>query len=174
LSYITNVTLRDPFEPELGKVQPGDLVSRFVSNIRALPGNLGQVLVAPEKILAVYVYRMDRLMAPLSVPSWAIRAALFLIGGAALWGIGLHFLRRRWWIAMYLALTLAAVCMTPWPGQAVRYLCPLFPFLMTRVFAVIEVARAVYVAPVSVRCWAMGFSRSELWRCCSVPRDRSY
>src|SRR5215471_1104948 len=72
VSYATNVALRDPFEPELGKVHSSDLVSRFVSNIRALPGNLGQVLVASKKMVAVSVYRMNRLMAPLTVPTWAI------------------------------------------------------------------------------------------------------
>ena len=139
VSYATNVSLRDPFEPELGKAQPADLVSRFVSNVRALPGNIGQVLVAPRNFLAIYLWRMT---APRSVPSGWVRGALFLFGCAGLWGIGLQFRRRRWWIAIYLVLTLAAVCITPWPGQAMRYLCPLLPFLMTGVFEAIQAARA--------------------------------
>jgi hypothetical protein len=140
VSYATNVALRDPFEPELGKVQPRDLVRRFVSNVRALPGNIGQVLVTDKNFLAIYAERMNHLIAPLRVPSRGVQAVLFLSGCAALWGIALQFQRRRA-IAIYLALTLAAICTTPWPDQATRYLCPLFPFLMTGVFEMLEAAR---------------------------------
>jgi hypothetical protein len=142
VSYAANVALRDPFEPDLGKAQPGDLVRRFVSNARALPGNIGQVLISPKNFLAIYVARMNHLMAPLTVPPSWVQAALFLFGCGALCGIGLQFRRHRWVIAIYLALTLAAVCITPWPGQATRYLCPLFPFLMTGLFEALEAARA--------------------------------
>ena len=61
VSYATNAARRDPFEPELGKVRPSDLMSRFVSNVRVLPGNIGQVLVAPKTFMAVYVARMNHL-----------------------------------------------------------------------------------------------------------------
>jgi hypothetical protein len=142
VSYATNVALRDPFEPELGKVQPSDLVGRLVSNVRALPGNIGEVLVAPKNLLAVYLVRMNHLIAPLAIPSRSVRAALLLFGCLALWGIGLQFRRCRWGIAIYLALTLAAVCITPWPGQTLRYLCPLFPFLMLAVFEALQVVKA--------------------------------
>ncbi len=140
VSYATNVALQDPFEPELGKVRLKDLMSRFVRNTRALPGNLGEVLVAPKNLLSVYVVRVNHLMAPFVLPSWCVGAALFLFGCAALWGIGLQFRRRRWMIAVYLALTLAAVCITPWPGQAMRYFCPLFPFLMLAMFEALQAA----------------------------------
>jgi hypothetical protein len=142
VSYATDLALRDPFEPELGRVRPSDLVSRLMSNVLALPGNIGEVLVIPKNFLSVYVIpQVNQMMAPFTVSFGWARSALFLVGCAALWGIGLQFRRRRWVIAIYLALTLAAVCITPWPGQFARYLCPLFPFLTIGMLEALKVAR---------------------------------
>jgi hypothetical protein len=139
VSYATNVALRDPFDPDLGKLQPSDLPSRFASHVRTLPGNVGQILVAPKSFLAVSLEGMNQLMASLTFSLG--RVALILFGCVTLGGIGLQFRRRRWGIAIYLALTVAAVCTTPWPAQDMRYLCLLFPFLMTGMFEALEVAR---------------------------------
>ena len=45
-------------------------------------------------------------------------------------GSGLQLKRRQWLLPLYVLLSIAVMCLTPWPEQFNRYLMPLAPFLV--------------------------------------------
>lgn len=49
-------------------------------------------------------------------------------------GVILQLARQPWIIPIYILLTIAAICLTPWEVQLVRYLTPLCPFLALALF----------------------------------------
>ena len=44
-----------------------------------------------------------------------------VLGSIILCGLGLQLARRQWVIPLYVLLSIAAICLTPWPIQLVRY-----------------------------------------------------
>ena len=59
---------------------------------------------------------------------------LIVLGVIILGGLGLQLARRQWAIPLYVLLSVAAICLTPWPIQLVRYLTPLCPFFALAFF----------------------------------------
>jgi hypothetical protein len=57
----------------------------------------------------------------------ATGAVLWLTGGGALIGVGLLLVGGERLIPLYVGITLAMICLTPWPDQFWRYLAPLTP-----------------------------------------------
>ena len=134
VSYATNVALRDPFIPELGRAHISDIAARFGRNLVRLPYYIGQVLVTPAPLVRLYLEETSWGTRPVNMLMRVAQAALYLFGCAALIGIALQLGSKRFLIAFYVAMTLGAVCLTPWPGQMLRYLCPIFPFLAIALF----------------------------------------
>lgn len=134
VSYATNVSLRSPFEPELGKASVQDLAGRFLENAITVPYNLGEALTSPTRFWKGYLERLNRFLAPAVFPWVLVNGLMCLLGFSVLAGIFLQLQQRLWLLGLYLGLTIAAVCMTPWPGQTLRYLSPAMPFLLIAVF----------------------------------------
>jgi hypothetical protein len=113
VSYARNIlTLRDPSAPELGPLTTEALLSRVWTNARTLPSSTGR---------AVSTWDAPRLVAlPLA-------AAVFI-------GMIVLAKRRQYLMLAYLALSFAAVCVTPFPKQFVRYLMPLYPLFALALF----------------------------------------
>jgi hypothetical protein len=113
VSYARNMmTLADPSTPELGPLTTPVLLERIWSNVKALPVSIGQAVsgwAAPQRVAL-----------PL--------AFLVLIGMAV------QARRKQFLMLMYVALSLAAVCVTPFQKQFVRYLMPLYPFFALALF----------------------------------------
>jgi hypothetical protein len=130
VSYVTNVALKHPFEPELGWATKKDLVIRFSSNLAAMPDTLGQAVSALEAYWAGKLKRLNRLIKPLSLSGWSFQILLILLGAVVLAGLVRMLWQRDWLIPIYVFLTIAAVCTTPWRGQFQRYLAPLESFLL--------------------------------------------
>jgi hypothetical protein len=131
--YYTNVTyaengrLRDPFRPELGQTRPADLPWRIARNLAAVPGSLGEsVWVAPSSLDWYREKARHRLGLSLP-PNSALAAVLALLGCVILVGAALTAASSAWFLALYFGLTVALICLTPWPGQFWRYLSPLVP-----------------------------------------------
>lgn len=127
VTYAENGGLRDPFRPELGRNDPGDLPARFVRNLRAVPEALAQSAWLAADSFDWFRPKL-RQHAGLELPPGAVLSwALITIGclmtvGAVRFAIG-----GEWLLALYFGATVGLICLTPWPGQFWRYLAPLAP-----------------------------------------------
>ncbi len=130
VSYATNVALKYPFRPELGWATKKDLAIRFVHNLAAMPAMLGQAVSANELFWAGHLNRLNRLLQPVSIPRWSLQIVLAVLGAVVVAGVIRMLWRRDWLIPIYVSVTIAAICTTPWPGQFPRYLAPVQPFLL--------------------------------------------
>ena len=112
VSYARNLlTYFDPYHPELGPLTPSAFVRRVKANLEILPQSVGQ---------AVSGWRT-----PLRV---AIPLGALVLGGLLL------LARREPVLVLYVALSFAAICATPFQTQFARYLLPLYPFLALALF----------------------------------------
>jgi hypothetical protein len=116
VSYAKNLfELADPFSPELGPLTTSILVARVRSNAKALPMSIGQ-----------------------AVSSWATSPRIALpLAFLVFAGMVLQIVRKQHLMILYVALSLAAVCLTPFEKQYVRYLIPLYPFFALALFQVL-------------------------------------
>jgi hypothetical protein len=130
VSYVTNVGLRDPFKPELGRAHASDIAVRFFKNVARLPYYIGQEIIAAEGVL----FQINSVMRPLHIPLRLLNLVLYLFGCVALIGICLQLASGRFLISLYAAMTLGIICLTPFSGQMLRYLSPIYPFLAVAVF----------------------------------------
>jgi len=113
VSYARNMlTMVDPSNPQLGPLTERALVRRVWANVQAIPISMGQ-----------------------AVSSWVAPPYVSLpLGALVLMGLLLQLARKQYLMLMYVALSLAAVCLTPFPRQFVRYLLPLYPFFALAIF----------------------------------------
>ncbi len=113
VSYARNLlTYFDPWRPELGPLTPSGFVRRVAPNLRGLPRSIGQ-----------------------AVSTWEAPGALALpLGILVLGGLLLQAVRREFAVVLYVVLSLAAMCATPFQKQFARYLLPLYPLLALALF----------------------------------------
>lgn len=113
VSYARNLlTYFDPWRPELGPLTPSGFVRRVAPNLRGLPRSIGQ-----------------------AVSTWEAPGALALpLGILVLGGLLLQAVRREFAVVLYVVLSLAAMCATPFHKQFARYLLPLYPLLALALF----------------------------------------
>lgn len=129
VSYARNVLLTDPFAPERGHITAGDAARRAASNLRGLPLSLGEAV----SLTHASWEGLERATRRVGIGN-VIFAFPALLGCLVLAGIGLLSARREWLLVLYIAFSLAAVCLTPWPQQFGRYLAPVAPFLALALF----------------------------------------
>ncbi|CAN5256822.1 hypothetical protein BH18ACI2_BH18ACI2_00680 [soil metagenome] len=130
VSYARNVSLRDPFAPEKGNTSPVKIVRRFVRNALSIPASLGETLTTSRGYWETWLALAsgDGTSTRLLI-SWGVLVLLYIIGLFVLCGLALQLLRRQWLVPLYAFIYLAAICLTPFPGQYLRYLMPVVPFL---------------------------------------------
>jgi len=121
VSYARNLlTYFDPWWPELGPLTPSGFVRRVAPNLRVLPRSIGQ-----------------------AVSTWDAPGALAVpLGILVLGGLLLQAVRREFAVVLYVVLSLAAMCATPFQKQFVRYLLPLYPLLALALFELLAWATA--------------------------------
>src|SRR5215831_1822903 len=130
VSYTRNIfTFKDSFSPEAGPATARDFVERFVGNLGRLPSSIGQAFTSERKCWLVPFSRSHPL-----VTGFVLNVTLIVLGSIILFGLGLQLTRRQWIIPLYVLLSIAAICLTPWPIQLVRYLTPLCPFFALAFF----------------------------------------
>jgi hypothetical protein len=104
--------LVNPFEPELGYLTPYAFARRIYSNAKLIPTEIGR-----------------------AVFSWEGGQRISLLVGALVFsGLLLQFMGRRYIIPFFVVLNLAAMSITPFPEQFLRYLLPLSPFFFLLLF----------------------------------------
>lgn len=130
VSYSRNIfTFKDSFSPEAGPATARDFVERLIGNLGRLPSSIGQAFTSERKCWLVPFSRSHPL-----VTGFVLNVTLIVLGSIILFGLGLQLTRRQWIIPLYVLLSIAAICLTPWPIQLVRYLTPLCPFFALAFF----------------------------------------
>jgi hypothetical protein len=130
VSYATNVALKHPFRPELGWATKEDLCVRFVRNLAAMPAALGEAVSAREGFWEGHLKRLNGLTRYVHLPAFLPDVILISLGFIVVGGALLMIRKREWLVPVYVSLSIAAICTTPWPGQFDRYVVPLAPFLL--------------------------------------------
>ena len=131
VSYATNLRMLDPFRPEAGEVNPGQLAAHFVRNLRESPGRLAESATAKEDYWKEFIHCRD-LESPgaRAFAEWLVFIVLSVIGILILGGVFILGVRRHIIIPAYIAFSLFGVCLIPWQSQALRYWTPTAPFLV--------------------------------------------
>jgi hypothetical protein len=97
----------------------------------ALPRSIGEsawIAVGSAPYLLDKARRAAGLPAPPRDPVLAVtRVCLATLGAGALVGAAVLLRGGEWRFPLYYGLTLAMICLTPWPDQFWRYLAPLTP-----------------------------------------------
>ena len=140
VSYTRNIfTFKDSFSPEAGPATARDFVERFVGNLGRLPSSIGQAFTSERKCWLVPFSRSHP-----AETGFLLDLTLVVLGSIILFGLGLQLTRRQWIIPLYVLLSIAAICLTPWPIQLVRYLTPLCPFFALAFFTSIVLLESVF------------------------------
>lgn len=152
VSYATNVSLLDPFRPELGKLHTRAFGTRLAANLPWLVMAVGENLSASAETWPMRRFQAHLLGRESKIsqendaestvtaggqnePSFKVKYAVFgipLLGFVAVTGVGLIALvrQRAWLVFLIITATLTLVWLVPWPVQFPRYLMPLMPFLV--------------------------------------------
>ena len=140
VSYSRNIfTFKDSFSPEAGPATARDFVERFVGNLGRLPSSIGQAFTSERKCWLVPFSRSHP-----AETGFLLDLTLVVLGSIILFGLGLQLTRGQWIIPLYVLLSIAAICLTPWPIQLVRYLTPLCPFFALAFFTSILFLESVF------------------------------
>jgi len=156
VSYAKNVSLREPFSPELGKLSFEDLARRFVHNLALVPVSVGEGLSAKlwywRKFTATMLEPLYNMRGLWRVPNYAPDVLLFALGGLIIAGMVGLFRQGEIFIPVYILLVLVAVCLTPWPEQWPRYLAPTVPILALGFFrSVVAISSYACIFPRAVK-----------------------
>lgn len=144
VSYATNISLKSPFQPELGRASMGDLIHRVFGNLPIVPGNLGQGITSVDLLWDGHLRALNRLLKPVTLPSWTVGLCLGVLGWLVLAGIIVQVWRGPRFIGLYLLFSVGAICVTPWAAQIPRYIAPLEPFLFLALFAGLQMIKQAY------------------------------
>lgn len=138
VSYARNVSLRDPFSPELGKLSLDDLTERFFHNLIRMPASLGEGLSAKiwywRRFLTTMFEPVQNYSGVWRIRNYATDLVLPMAGMLIVVGMVLLLRHGDAFIPIYLLFVLLAVCLTPWPEQWPRYWAPTIPFLALGLF----------------------------------------
>lgn len=135
--YGENSSLKDPFQPELGRSSTSDLFARIVQNAVAIPIGLGESCWFGRPLLRYPLAKLSRKLPTGSQAGIAgiLELFLVLVGLAALIGAVVVARGDEWFLSLYFGLTLAVVVLTPWQSQFWRYLGTVAP--LTLIFLVV-------------------------------------
>ncbi len=126
--YAENARLIDPFRPELGEADAGQVALRTLRNTTALPVAVAAATTVPFTAWTWPFKAVTRRLG-LGKPSWPAYVpmlavtALIVLGGVRLARCGRPFL------PLLIAASAGVIALTPWPEQYHRYLTPSAPFL---------------------------------------------
>jgi hypothetical protein len=150
VSYARNIALRDPFTPEKGEVR---VFRRIARNALELPVYLGETLSVSRGYLEMALHSIlgD---GPVVRPfiAWSVYSSLAALGVLlAGGGLVVQWVQGFRLVPLYVLLYLAALALTPFPGQYLRYLMPLTPplALLALVFLIALSRRSTDPSPVA-------------------------
>jgi hypothetical protein len=148
VTYGENSSLVDPFRPELGRTNSGDVLHRLARNVVAIPLGLGESSWFSMSLLRYPLAKLHNRL-PIALPagsqqlvSGGFRFSLLAVGLLCMVGAVLIATGRDWFLSLYFASTIAVVVLTPWQSQFWRYLSPLAPIsLIFLAIALLTISR---------------------------------
>ncbi len=155
VSYAANLSLRDPYRPELGKASLADLGTRALGNLRRLPRSLGEAVSAEadqwQRLLARVpgAHELAWERSGQAVTTFTVT----LLGVLVLGGMAIQLARDERLGALYVLAYVGPVCLTPWLLQGKRYWSAVAPFLVLFLFQCLLTIRSHgwLAGPVPVR-----------------------
>jgi hypothetical protein len=130
VSYAQNVGLRDPNQPDLGRVSPGGAALRVVGYLPTVPIKLGETISASRQSWRRQIARLKSLpMVGRWLPLRLADAGLLLLGAMILTGLALEVVRGERLVPLYVAMYVLVLCFIPWREEP-RYWFPLAPLLL--------------------------------------------
>jgi hypothetical protein len=130
VAYAENMRYIDPFRPELGRASRRELMLRMVGNVKTLPWSIGEAVSIHHGWWVAEVRKINLFVPGLRAPEWLADVAVVSLSATVLAGMVLLALGSYPLIVLYLAGSLFLICVTPWPGQFIRYMAPITPFLV--------------------------------------------
>lgn len=149
VSYSENISLQDPFRPELGRITAGALMRRVANNLLALPRSIGEAVSARADVWPLK--RLDNRLFPRRITATSldetsagqfddgissesprvgfVMLPIFILSAFTIGGGVILAARGDWLIPFILLGSIGLICTTPWSLQFTRYLTPLTPFL---------------------------------------------
>ena len=138
VTYAENILLVDPFRPELGRLDPEGLAARLVTNLARMPAALGEAVSAPKPYWQSALERANRLLGQPLLPVGVVWVPILGFGALVVAGSRVFIRCHEWVLASILLLSIALVCLTPWPEEFGRYLTPTAPFLTIAAILALE------------------------------------
>lgn len=129
VSYAKNVSLNDPFEPDLGYATMSDRAERYLRNVLRVTRYLGESVSAMKRAWEREREQLAKRWGIDLGPPWIIDVPLYALGCAVLAGMGVLLARGELAIPLCAFSSIMVICLTPWPEQFNRYLMPTVPFL---------------------------------------------
>ncbi len=134
VTYLENISLINPFSPELGQVTAEEMIRRIAMNVIAIPAALGEALSAPIWLWTLSLREASKLPGFPLLPMWLGDIPLLLFASLVIAGMILLAARGKWFIPLYFASSVVLILLTPFQGQFTRYFTPLAPFLILSLF----------------------------------------
>lgn len=130
VTYPENISLVDPFRPERGLADQHALTMRLLANFGNLPAELGGAVSTVSGYWLMFFRDLGYyLRGIMVVPRYVIWVPIFGIAVLILGGLVIFLVHRDWVMAIIPLLSVALVCLTPWPEEFRRYLMPTVSFL---------------------------------------------
>jgi hypothetical protein len=129
VSYAKNVSLNDPFDPDLGYSTVADRAKRLSRNLLTVTRYIGESVSSTRRVWEIEQEALWKRLGGGAGPEWVIDLPLFLLGCFVLVGAGLMAARGQLIVPLCVLLSILVVCLTPWPAQFNRYLMPTVPLL---------------------------------------------
>jgi len=137
VSYARNVSLNDPFDPDLGYATFSDRVERYFYNVAQVTRYIGESVSSMRRVWEVERKEISKRLGIEAGPQWIVDVPLFALGCLVLVGAGLLAAQGHVIIPLCILSFLSVICLTPWPEQFNRYLMPAVPLLALSLCAAI-------------------------------------
>jgi hypothetical protein len=137
VSYAKNVSLNDPFDPDLGYSTFSDRVERYFQNVAQVTRYIGASVSSMRRVWEVEREEISKRLGIAAGPQWIVDVPLFALGCLVLVGTGLLATQGHVIIPLCLLSFISVICLTPWPEQFNRYLMPTVPLLALSLCAAI-------------------------------------
>ena len=137
VSYARNVSLNDPFDPDLGYSTLSDRVERFFNNVVQVTRYVGESVSSSRRVWEIEREEISKRLGIEAGPQWIVDVPLFGLGCLVLVGTGVLATQGHLIIPLCVLSSISVVCLTPWPEQFNRYLMPTVPLLALSLCAAI-------------------------------------
>lgn len=125
VSYAENISLVDPFQPELGRLTLPALAKRMWSDFPKLLAVPGESMIARQDFWAQLWRKWQYVLLGRGVlPRWLYFIAIYGLSSLIFAGLAILTLDGGWSIAFVTVGSIGLAWLTPWPGQYHRYLVP--------------------------------------------------